>query len=77
MRVRKDIYLEILEKYGYSYECKLAFPTYKKITTYGNKTIIIEILVQNRNIYINKSNIINKKNEKFILDLIIDNLIEK
>lgn len=77
MKIRKDIFLEELERYGYHYEDNLVVPTYKKITMYGNKTIIIEVVIASRQIFINKSDYITNKNILFIHDLITDNLIER
>lgn len=77
MKIRKDVRIDILENYGYHYELNLAFPTYKKVKEYGSGYIVIEIVIMNREIFINKSKCITKKNILFINDLIRNNLIEK
>lgn len=77
MKIRKEIYLEDLEEYGYHYESNLAFPTYQKIIMYGYKVIKIEVLIHNRMVFINRSNHINEKNINFVRDLITNNLVER
>lgn len=77
MKIRKDVFLEKLEEYGYQYKENLFFPTYQKIRTFGNKTIIIEIFIHNRQIFIAKSSHITEKNKRFIQDLIDNHWIEK
>lgn len=76
MKIRKHIPLNSLENFGYHYESNLFFPTYQKIKRYGNSIIKVEILISNRTIFINKSKNINKKNIKFIKDLINYNLVD-
>lgn len=77
MKIRKDIHLEKLEEFGYRYSENLAYPTYRKIRSFGNSAIVIDILILNRTIYINKSDRITERNINFISDLIRANIIEK
>lgn len=77
MKIKNHINLEQLQTYGYEYREHIAYPTYTKVRTFGSQIIIIEIVIQTRKIYINKSAYINQKNRKFIEDLIQDNLVEK
>lgn len=77
MKIRKDVDLNILKNYGYEYNHNLIYPSYKKIMTYGNTTVIIEIYIHNRIITVNNTKIINKRNINYIKDLIYDNLIDK
>lgn len=76
MKIRKEVYLEKLEDYGYQYKENLFYPTYQKRRSFGNGTILLEILVYNRTIYINKSPHITEKNKRYLLDLIEDHLVE-
>lgn len=76
MKLRRNVNFEVLEYFGYIYEPDLIYPTYTKRLSYSNKTIIIDILLLNRTIFINKSKYITKKNIQFISDLIKENLIE-
>lgn len=76
MKFSRFVNIEVLEYFGYHYEPYLIYPTYQKILTYGNKTIIIDILINDRTVFINKSRHITKNNIHFINDLIKENLIE-
>ncbi len=76
MKIRKGIWLDVLEFFGYNYEPYLLFPTYQKKIIYGNSVITIDILIKDRTIFINKSKHITKRNISFINDLIVANLVE-
>lgn len=77
MKLRKNVHFDILEYFGYNYESYLLYPTYQKRVQYSNKTYIIDILIKDRTIFINKSKHITKRNILFINDLIKENLVEK
>ncbi|MEE0699151.1 MAG: hypothetical protein U0M66_00890 [Bacilli bacterium] len=77
MKLRKSVSIDSLEEYGYRYESNLIYPTYQKIINYGNRAIIIDVMIKNRMVYVNKSPVITKRNVHFIRDLIINNLVEK
>lgn len=69
MKIKDDIELSTLEKYGYKYQENLLYPTYKKIIKKGKTTIKIEILVKNRQIFINKNKNIKLAQLKYLEDL--------
>lgn len=77
MKIKKDIYLGELEKYRYKYQENLIYPTYKKIFKCGKINIIIEIVIQNRTIFINHNEKIKKSHLKYIEELKRANLIEQ
>lgn len=77
MKIRKDIRLEELERFGYQYSENAALPTYRKTKVFGNSLITIDILIANKTIYINKNGRITERNNLFIQDLIRANFIEK
>lgn len=76
MKLSRIANFDVLEYFGYHYEPNLIYPTYQKRVVYGNKVIIIDVLLLDRTIFINKSKHITKKNIKFINDLISENLVE-
>lgn len=77
MKVKENIDLCELHKFNYRYESNLIFPTYKKVCKSGNSKVIIEILIFNRHIFINKSKNIQRNQLKFINDLILAKFVEK
>lgn len=77
MKIRNGVPIDYLEEYGYHYEANLTYPTYQKLIEYGNLPIVIDVMIKNRVIYINKSPVITKRNMHFIKDLINNNLVEK
>lgn len=76
MKIRSNINLSILENYNYRYEENLLYPTYKKVIRV-NKTqrIIIEILVKDRTIFINKNSKIKRNHLKYLNDLRNKNIL--
>jgi len=77
LKIKDNIDLCELCKFNYRYESNLIFPTYKKVCKSGSSKIVIEILVFNRRIFINRSKDIKKKQLKFIGDLILAKFVEK
>lgn len=77
MKIRKDIELKRLENYGYHYEENLFYPVYQKRIGYGNGIVLIEVLLKDRTIFINKNKAITKKNIHFIHDLVKNDFVEK
>ena len=73
MKLNRIANFDVLEYFGYIYELNLIYPTYTKRIQYSNKTIIINVLLLDRN----KSRKIIKRNIQFINDLIKENLVEK
>lgn len=76
MRIKNNLYLKELEKFRYRYEENLIYPTYKKVIQRGANKVIIEILIQDRTIFVNRNKYIKKKHLKYIKDLINAKLIE-
>lgn len=76
MKIRKNIDLNILKNYRYKYEENLLYPTYKKVIRI-NKTqrIVIEILVEDRTIFINKNKKIKDNHLRYLNDLRMNNLL--
>lgn len=77
MKLSRIANFDVLEYFGYTYEPNLIYPTYTKRIQYSNKTIIIDVLLLDRTIFINKSSKITKNNIQFINDLIKENLVEE
>ncbi len=76
MKIRNNIDLIILENYRYKYEENLIFPTYKKVIRVNkNQRIIIEILIKDRTIFINKNSKIKRDHLKYLNDLRKGNLL--
>lgn len=75
IRIREDIDLKILEYYRYHYQENLLFPTYKKVIKSGLRQIVIEILISNREVFINKNAKIKKSEYRFLHDLEKDHLL--
>lgn len=77
MRIKKSFDLSVLEEYRYHYEENLLYPTYKKVIIVGNGTIVIEIPILTREIYINRNRHITEKQKKYIQDLEKGELLEE
>lgn len=77
MRIKDNIPLDYLIDHGFHYETNLIFPTFKKVITAENKVVVIEILIKNKMVYINKSPKIGSKNIRFVNSLIKAGIIEK
>lgn len=76
MKIRNNIDLIILENYRYKYEENLIFPTYKRVIRVNkNQRIIIEILIKDRTIFINKNSKIKRDHLKYLNDLRKGNLL--
>lgn len=76
MKIRSNINLSILENYRYKYEKNLLYPTYKKvIRVTKTQRIVIEILVENRTVFINKNKKIKDNHLRYLNDLRMDNLL--
>lgn len=69
MKIRENVYLKELEYFRYKYEENLIFPTYKKVIKQGNTNIVIEILIKNRTIFINRNKNIRRNYLKYLEDL--------
>lgn len=76
MKIKKYVNLEELRKFGYRYEENLIYPTYRKVLKQGKGEVIIEILVLNREIFINKNSKIKKEQYRYINDLKRFDLLE-
>lgn len=76
MKIKKYVNLEELRKLGYRYEENLIYPTYRKVLKQGKGKVIIEILVLNREIFINKNSKIKKEQYRYINDLKRFDLLE-
>lgn len=77
MRLRKGISLEKLEQFGYHYQENLIFPTYRKVIQSGRRKIIIEILVADRTIFINRRKVeFVRDGIYFLKDLELSNFLE-
>lgn len=77
MKIKSNIYLKELENFRYKYQENLIYPTYKKVFKCGKSNIIIEIVIQNRTIFINRNKKLKKSHLKYIEELKRANLIEK
>lgn len=77
MKIKDNIYLKELEKFRYKYQENLIYPTYRKVFKSGTSNIVVEILVLNRIIFVNKNKNIKKSHLKYIVELERANLIEK
>lgn len=76
MKIRNNVDLDILKNYRYRYEENLLYPTYKKvIRVTKTQRIVIEILVENRTIFINKNSKIKKDHLRYLNDLRVNNLL--
>lgn len=76
MKIRKNIDLKILENYNYKYEENLLYPTYRKVIRVNKiQRIVIEILVKDRTIFMNRNSKIKKDNLKWLNDLRKGNLL--
>ncbi len=69
MKIKKHVYLGDLERFGYKYEANLIYPTYKKTIKQGNSNIVIEILVLDRTIFVNKNKKIKSNHLRYLEDL--------
>lgn len=76
MKIRKNIDLTQLEKFGYRYQENLIFPTYRKVVQSGKKKTIIEILVLDRTIFINRRKVHSADNFLLIRDLKLADFLE-
>lgn len=76
MKVRYNMNFSELEKLGYRYQLNLIFPTYRKVIYSGKCKIVIEILLLDRTIFINRSKVIKKENYRFLKDLRQANMLE-
>ena len=77
LRIKDNIDLCELCKFNYRYESNLIFPTYKKVCKSGSSKVVIEILVLNRHIFINRNKNFQRKQLRFISDLILAKFVEK
>ena len=69
VKIKNSAYLKELEAFGYRYEENLLFPTYRKVFCRCKNKVVIEILIENRIIYINKSVLFRNEHMKYINDL--------
>lgn len=69
MKIKKNICLDDLSRFGYKYQENLIYPTYKKAIRQGNSNIIIEILVLDRTIFVNKNKMIKSNHLRYLEDL--------
>ena len=69
MKIKKNVYLGDLERFGYKYEPNLIYPTYKKVIKQGNYNIVIEILLLDRTIFVNKNKKIRSNHLRHLEDL--------
>lgn len=76
MKIRQNIDLDELEKFGYRYQENLIFPTYRKVIQCGKRKTIIEILVLDRTVFINRRKVHSSDNLLFIKDLKLANFLE-
>lgn len=76
MKIRKNIDLTQLEKFGYRYQENLIFPTYRKVIQSGKTKTIIEILVLDRTVFINRKQVPLGDNFSFIKDLKLSDFLE-
>lgn len=76
MKIKDTISLVELEKFGYRYQENLLFPTYRKVIQRGRSKIVIEILVMDRTVFINRNKNITKKGLYFFKDLITSKFLE-
>lgn len=53
LRIRKSVDLKVLEEYHYFYQENLIFPTYRKVIKQGKGSVVIEIVVETRCLFIN------------------------
>lgn len=78
MKIRSSVNLKRLEDFNYQYQHNLIYPTYKKVVRINKKTrAVIEVLVDDRTIFINKSKRITKPQMKWIHDLERANLLRE
>lgn len=76
MKIRKNVDLDMLKNYRYKYEENLLYPTYKKVIRISKaQRIIIEILVEDRTVFINKNSKIKKDHLRYLNDLRMNNLL--
>lgn len=75
MKIKRNVYLGDLERFGYEYQENLIYPTYKKVIRQGNYNIVIEILLLDRTIFINKNKKIKSNQLRYLEDLKVHGLI--
>ena len=75
MKIRNDVDLSILERFGYKYQENLIYPTYRRFIKQYNTKIIIEILVLDRTFFLNRNKNIKSTQLKYLEDLRYNNLI--
>ena len=75
LRIRKSVDLKVLEEYHYFYQENLIFFTYRKDIKQGKGSVVIEIVVETRCLFINRNSHILKHQMKYVKDLEKANLL--
>ena len=76
MKIKDHVDLKRLEIYGYRYQENLIYPTYRKVIYRGNQRVVIEIVVMNRSIFVNRNALFSKIYLPFLKDLFLMQYIE-
>ncbi len=76
MKIKDHVDLKKLEAYGYRYQENLLYPTYRKVVYLGRQKFVIEILVMNRVIFVNRCFAFSKSYLPFFKDLFLIHYIE-